>query len=198
MMVKVCGVTNAEDALAAVEAGVSALGFNFWPNSPRYITAEAAAAIAAVLPASVIRVGVFVNETAANIEAIAAAARVQVAQLHGECERLDALPVWRALSVGPGFAPEELDRHSAEAFLLDAPAGAKFGGTGRPFDWDRVRGLTHRIILAGGLDATNVAAAIATVRPWGVDACSRLESAPGRKDHQRMRAFIEAARSKDT
>jgi phosphoribosylanthranilate isomerase len=198
MMVKVCGITNAEDALAAAEAGASALGFNFWPASPRYIAPGQAAEIVAALPADVSAVGVFVNESAARIQEMALQAGVSIVQLHGDCEWPKGLPVWKALPVGEDFDPTALDRFPAAAFLLDSPAGPSYGGTGQAFHWERVRGLRQRIILAGGLDASNVAQAIEAVRPWGVDACSRLESSPGRKNHQRMRAFIQAARSKNS
>lgn len=195
MMVKICGITCAEDALAAAEAGASALGFNFWPGSPRYIAPGRAAEIVAALPAGVSAVGVFVNESAPRIREMARHAGVTIVQLHGDCEWPGSLPVWKALPVGENFDPGVLERFAAEAFLLDSPSGPSYGGTGQTFPWERIRGLRQRVILAGGLDASNVAQAIEAVRPWGVDACSRLESSPGKKDHQRMRAFIQAARS---
>ena len=195
MMVKICGITNLEDALAAAEGGASALGFNFHPPSPRYIKPEAAAGITARLPAGMWKVGVFVNEPPAVIEVILAAAGLDIAQLHGD-EQPEALAgkgrFWKAFRVAPGFAGAGLGRYPAEAFLLDAPAES-YGGSGETFDWNLVRGLPHKIILAGGLDATNVGAAIEAVRPWGVDACSRLESAPGRKDRNKVTEFIKAA-----
>lgn len=193
MMVKICGITNREDALAAIAGGASALGFNFWPKSPRYVPPERAAELLGGLPGGVWKVGIFVNEPAETVAWLAGELGLDVVQLHGEAASPAGLRVWRALPVDAGFRAELLDRHQAEAFLLDAPAGAEVGGTGRSFDWRRAAGLKHRIILAGGLDAQNVREAIRTARPWGVDACSRLESAPGRKDHRKMAAFLRAA-----
>lgn len=196
MMVKICGITNLEDALAAVEGGAAALGFNFYPQSPRYIAPDRAAEIAAAAPASVWKVGVFVNEHPGRIERIAALAHLDVAQLHGD-ENESGYPatlrVWKALRVGPAFSLAALDAHPAEAILLDGPAGAAYGGTGKSFDWSLAAGSGKRIILAGGLDADNVRAAIAAARPWGVDACSRIESRPGRKDHVKMAQFLKEA-----
>lgn len=188
MLVKICGITSHEDAAAAVEAGAGALGFNFWPKSPRYVRAEEAGEI----PAAVLRVGVFVSETEARIREIAKIARLDIVQLHGTATLPAGLRAWRAASVGAEFDPSHLDS-GYEAYLLDAPAGALHGGTGRTFDWNRVRGIAQRIVLAGGLGPDNVAQAIATVRPWGVDACSRLESSPGKKDHHKVAAFCRAA-----
>jgi phosphoribosylanthranilate isomerase len=193
MMVKICGITCREDALAAVEAGASALGFNFYRPSPRYITPDKAARLAGILPSGVLRVGVFVNEPKEVIAAIVEAVPLDVVQLHGDCGKPAGVRVWKAQSVGEDFDPLELQRYEADAFLLDAPAGTQYGGTGRTFDWSRVSGLRQRIVLAGGLGPDNVAEAIAAVKPWGVDACSRLESAPGKKDPVKMREFVRQA-----
>ena len=196
-LVKVCGITNAADARAAVEAGAGALGFNFYSKSPRYLSAIDAAAITAVVPAGILKVGVFVNESPARVAEIVREAGLDVAQLHGD-EGADSVPpgvrVWKAFRVNETFALEQLERFPAEAFLLDAPT-EMYGGSGHTFDWTRARGVAGRILLAGGLDETNVREAIAVARPWGVDACSRLESAPGKKDHGRMARFIAAAHS---
>lgn len=196
-LVKVCGITNTEDAMAAVAAGAGALGFNFYPRSPRYVTPEQAAGIGAGVPAGVLKVGVFVNESPARVEEIAREAGLEVAQLHGD-EPAGAVPsgvrVWKAFRVNADFDPAQLDRFPAEAFLLDTPT-AMYGGSGHTFDWARAHGAKARILLAGGLDESNVRDAIAAVHPWGVDACSRLESAPGKKDHGRLRRFIAAAHS---
>ncbi len=196
MMVKICGITNRGDALAAAEGGASALGFNFYPKSPRYLTPESAGEIAAAVPPGVLKVGVFVNEAAEAVRAVAARVGLDVVQLHGESAQAPAgLRVWRALAVGPGFNIASLDSISAEAFLLDAPSGSQYGGTGRTFDWSLARGARRPVIVAGGLDETNVRRAIEEARPWGVDACSRLESAPGQKDRRRMAEFLKAALS---
>ena len=191
-LVKICGITALEDALAACDAGAGALGFNFWPRSPRYIEPERARRIIERIPGGVLAVGVFVDEPAERIEAIAAAAGIEVAQLHGACGA-PRLRWWKALEAVPDVR-REIEQFEAEAFLLDAPAGAQRGGTGRTFDWALAAGLPRRIVLAGGLGPDNVGEAIRAARPWGVDACSRLESAPGRKDAAKVRAFVRAVR----
>lgn len=196
-VVKVCGITNLEDALAAVEAGAGALGFNFYAGSPRYVSAVEAAAITAGIPAGILKVGVFVNEAPGRVVEIVREAGLDVAQLHGD-EGADGVPpgvrVWKAFRVDDGFSLEQLESFPAEAFLLDTPT-KMYGGSGHTFDWARARGAAGRILLAGGLDENNVREAIAAARPWGVDACSRLETAPGKKDHGRMARFIAAAHS---
>ena len=195
MIAKICGITNAGDAQAAVEGGATALGFNFYPRSPRYVAPGRAAELAAVLPPSVWKVGVFVNETAAHVAAIARDTGLDVVQLHGDEIAADypaGLRVWKAVRVAGAFDPALWNDCPAEALLLDGPAGALYGGAGVPFDWSLVP-AGRRIVLAGGLDESNVRAAIAQAHPWGVDACSRLESAPGRKDHRKMAAFLRAA-----
>jgi len=190
-MVKICGITNDADAIHAVEHGAGALGFNFWPHSPRFVDTLTAARIAAGLP--VLKVGVFVNESAGRIAAVMREAALDVAQLHGDCGLPEGIRLWRAVSVKPGFDPASLDDPAFEAFLLDAPVGDLYGGGGVPFDWSLARGVRRRILVAGGLDAANVRRAIEAIRPWGVDACSRLESSPGRKDHSKVAAFLAAA-----
>lgn len=198
MIVKVCGITNMEDALAAAEAGASAIGFNFYPKSPRYISRNEAAMLAGRLPRHVWRVGVFVNERPDVVLDIALHVPLDVVQIHGRTKWPAGVRVWKALSVGPDFQREILYEYSVEAFLLDAPSGARYGGTGRTYDWARVAGLPGKIVLAGGLDEQNVADAVRMAQPWGVDACSRLESAPGKKDLRRMEAFIKAALAAQT
>lgn len=196
MIVKVCGITNRDDALLAVEAGASALGFNFYPKSPRFLEPEQAARIIELLPTTIWKVGVFVNEAPARVAEVTRLAGLDVAQLHGD-EGIEGIPagirVWKALAVIPDFRLTLLDTFPVEAFLLDSRAPGQYGGTGRSFDWTAVRGSRHKIVLAGGLDASNVRAAIDAAQPWGVDACSRLESSPGRKDSERVRAFVRAA-----
>jgi phosphoribosylanthranilate isomerase len=194
MMVKICGITNREDALAAIDGGASALGFNFYPKSPRYLDPERAAALIPQLPATVWKVGVFVNETPERITEVAKHVGLDIVQVVGEAGRMLNLRVWKAIHVDEDFLLSQLDNYPAEAVLLDTPAGEAYGGTGRTFDWSRAAGATKmKIILAGGLDATNVRQAIAAVHPWGVDACSRIESSPGRKDHAKMAHFLREA-----
>jgi len=189
MMVKICGITNQADADLCVEAGASALGFNFHEPSPRFIAPVQAAAIAGALPPAVTKVGIFVTQDAAMIEQMTREIGLDVAQVYGEA-RPSAVRYWRACHAG-NFSQELAN--GAEAVLLDTPGGAMPGGTGKTFDWTAARGLTLRVIIAGGLDETNVRAAIDAAQPWGVDACSRLESSPGRKDAQKVRKFIQAA-----
>lgn len=193
MMVKICGITNREDALAAAQRGAAAIGFNFWPRSPRYIHPEAAAAIAGELPVSVWKVGVFVAEAAETVAKTAREIGLDIVQIYGGGEAPSDVRVWRAVAVDDGFRAQRLGEPGVEAFLLDAPAGEEQGGTGRHWDWSRAAGAAARIVVAGGLDADNVGAAIEAARPWGVDACSRLESSPGKKDHVKMAAFLKAA-----
>ena len=194
MILKICGITNQDDASAAIDAGATAMGFNFYPRSPRYIAPEQAADI--VTAEGVRRVGVFVNENSARVEEIARIARLDVAQLHGDespAQYPGSLTVWKALRVGTGFNLARYDDNPAEALLLDGPAGELYGGAGKSFDWRLVRGTDRKIVLAGGLDGSNVAMAIELVNPWGVDACSRIESAPGKKDRKKMTEFLQAA-----
>ncbi len=194
MMVKICGITNRDDALAAVEAGASALWFNFYPKSPRYLSPQAAQAIVAELPPTVLKVGVFVDETNPAIQAILREAALDIAQVHGK-QPVYGFRCWRARQVNSSFRCESLDDPAAEAFLLDAPSEELRGGTGRTFDWSKARIPGRRIVIAGGLDGDNVRQAIEQAEPWGVDACSRLESNPGKKDRLKMKQFIKAALS---
>jgi phosphoribosylanthranilate isomerase len=213
MMVKICGITNREDALAAIDGGAAALGFNFCPASPRYIAPDEAAAIAVGLPAGVWKVGVFVDESPEAVLRTAAQVGLDIAQLHGN-EAPERYPrgmrVWKAIRVvGQAFSLPTAG--SAEAVLLYGAA------SGQVFEWSVVGqailpadalssaskpaekpaaakiGRPTRVILAGGLDAGNVREAIEQVHPWGVDACSRIESSPGRKDRFKMAAFLKAA-----
>jgi phosphoribosylanthranilate isomerase len=195
MIVKICGITNREDALAAIDGGASALGFNFYAQSPRYIEPDAAARVASGLPAGVWRVGVFVNEPLERITDVARRVGLDVVQLVGPSILPAGLRVWQTAYMNEDFRLADIQNNSAEAVLLDTPAGKAYGGTGRSFDWSRAAGSTKRIILAGGLDAGNVRQAIAAANPWGVDICSRIESSPGRKDHVKMAEFLRAAQS---
>jgi phosphoribosylanthranilate isomerase len=194
-LVKICGVTCLEDALGSVVAGADALGFNFWPRSPRWIEPARARAIMEALPERVLKVGVFVDTEPEEVERVVSLAGLDVAQLHGATARAPALRWWQALAATADRLRETMERSTAEAFLIDTPAGEARGGTGRAFDWSLAGGLPGRIVLAGGLGPDNVAEAIRTVHPWGVDACSRLERSPGRKDLEKVEAFIRAARS---
>jgi phosphoribosylanthranilate isomerase len=188
MFVKICGITNREDALAAIDSGARALGFIFHPPSPRYVTPEALEPWLAEIPADIWKVGVFVNEDPRRIEQIAVQLHLDVAQLHGN-ETPDRHPhnlrIWKAFRVnGKGSPPPS---YPAEAILLDGP------GSGQTFKWEVAHSVSTHLILAGGLTPENVQAAIHQTHPWGVDTASGVESSPGRKDHARMKMFIEAA-----
>jgi phosphoribosylanthranilate isomerase len=193
MMVKICGITNHDDALAAVEAGASAIGFNFHRESPRYISPTGAALIAENIPIGVWKVGVFVDDDADSVARVALQVGLNVAQLYGKAQaRVDR--VWRACRVDDPLGLKIfLSDQTVEALLLDSLSEKQYGGTGQTFDWSRANGLPKKIIIAGGLDSSNVGRAIQEAQPWGVDACSRLEKSPGLKDHDKMRQFIKAA-----
>lgn len=188
MFVKMCGITNREDALAAVDAGAGALGFIFYEKSPRAVTPEQIESFVNEIPKNVWRVGVFVNESPARIEEIGRRLSLDVAQLHGSetpSQHPRGLRVWKAFRIADGRIPNA--EYPAEAILLDGPS------SGNSFDWSIGAGFPGNLIVAGGLDENNVREAVAAAHPWGVDVSSRLESSPGRKDHVRMKKFIEAA-----
>jgi phosphoribosylanthranilate isomerase len=194
MIVKICGITNREDALVAVEGGATALGFNFYPASPRYVAPAQAQSIAGIVPARVWKVGLFVNAQPEAALGIAAQTGMDILQVHGNAGEFPAgIRLWKAVRVGPDFRFAELDSPTAEAFLLDTPSETLHGGTGQTFDWKVARGAPRKVILAGGLDENNVRQAIEEAMPWGVDACSRLEAMPGRKDHLKLARFLKAA-----
>ncbi len=188
MFVKICGITNREDALAAVDAGARALGFIFYPKSPRAVTPAQIETFVSEIPKDIWKVGIFVDESPAKIEEIGASLGLDIAQLHGN-ETPDQHPrdlrIWKAFRVTDGRLPEPV--HSTEATLLDGPS------TGKPFDWSLAADFPGKLIVAGGLDEHNVQDAIMIAQPWGVDVSSGIETAPGRKDHVRMKKFIEAA-----
>ena len=205
VQIKICGITNLEDALVAVSAGADALGFNFYRRSARFIEPLAARRIIEQIPLTVLTVGVFVNEDGPEeVARIADQARVAAVQLHGDesidyCRALKDRFVIKALRVADDFVPESAARYGTDAILLDAFSGEARGGTGRMLDWGlarRTRELVPKLFLAGGLAPENVAEAIRAVEPYAVDACSRLECAPGRKDASRVEAFIAAAHVK--
>jgi phosphoribosylanthranilate isomerase len=202
--IKICGITNLDDALAAVNAGADALGFNFYKPSPRYITPEAARQIISELPESILTVAVFVNEPSPqSTEQLASDTGVTAIQLHGNespsyCRDLKNRYVIKALAAGPDFDTRRATEYDVEAILLDTKDDALRGGTGRVFDWSiaqRVRRTVPKLFLAGGLSLQNIEHAIQTVDPYGVDACSALEETPGKKNHERMREFVKKIRS---
>jgi phosphoribosylanthranilate isomerase len=216
LRIKICGVTRVQDAAAAVRAGADAIGLIFAAESRRRVSVEQAAAIAAAVPAGVDRVGVFVDESPARIRELVASVGLSAVQLHGDepasaAAELSGVPVIKAVPVaGPEFADDLLAYAEAcrrkgampAAFLLDTAAVGKYGGTGRAFDWNwvaqaraagKLEGLPP-LYLAGGLTAANVAAAVRTARPDGVDTAGGVEISPGLKDHAKVKAFCDAAR----
>ncbi len=211
MFVKICGLTNLEDARAACDAGADLLGFTFYPPSPRYIAPERCAEIVKALRGDLTAadrregaprlVGLFVNTPPNEVANVLDACGLDLAQLHGD-EGIDVLQALggRAYKAFRGNGYDQAAFAEAgpgtPAFLVDAAVAGKFGGTGQTGDWDGAAALArrHQLLLAGGLTADNVAAAVARVRPWGVDVASGVEATPGRKDHAKVRAFIENAK----
>ncbi|MDQ3257552.1 MAG: phosphoribosylanthranilate isomerase, partial [Acidobacteriota bacterium] len=203
--VKICGITNVEDALAAIDAGVWALGFNFYRGSARYLAPHSARRIIEQLPSSVLSVGVFVNQDSpTSVAQVIDESGVGAAQLHGDespafCRALGRYKTIKALRVGRGFMTEQAAKYQTDAILLDAFCEQARGGTGKTFDWAvarRVRGCIPKLILAGGLTVANVEAAVKAVEPYAVDVCSGVEFAPGHKEPNLMRAFVNAAQKK--
>ncbi len=200
--VKICGITRIEDGLAAAHAGADAIGLVFAPASPRRVTAAQAAAIAAALPPFVSSVALFVDPSAEEVRAVLQRFRPDLLQFHGDeppdfCAAF-GLPYLKAVRVRP--ATDLLQYAAAYAgargLLLDAYHPDSHGGTGQRFDWDLIpRGLPRPIVLAGGLDPDNVAAAVSRVRPWAVDVSSGVEVAKGIKDASRIARFIREVRN---
>jgi len=206
--VKICGITNLEDALLSAELGADALGLNFYAKSPRFITPEKARALVEGLPANVLTVGVFVDAEINTIEDAVRTIELGAVQLHGKESpefvkvlrgRL-GIPVIKAFKISNPFQPEDVLLFDADAILLDAYSPALYGGTGETFDWTiarQIRDVFPKIYLAGGLSPENVWSAIGEVGPFAVDACSSLEASPGNKDPEKLRRFIAEAKRND-
>ena len=203
--VKICGITNPADALLSVKFGADALGFNFYEKSPRYILPEKAREIAGQLPAEILKVGVFVNESLEKVVEIAEIVKLDALQLHGAetpefARQLKAetnLEIIKALRVSPRFKPEDVLQYETDAILLDAYSLREHGGTGEIFDWEvakKVREIFPKMYLAGGLSQDNVADAILEVKPFAVDACSCLEAEKGKKDKTALINFLNNVR----
>lgn len=187
-VIKICGITRQEDLRTSLDAGANAIGFNFYEKSPRYLNPENARNLET--PPGCLRVGVFVNASAGHAASIAKQARLDVLQLHGRYDdATQGSRIWRSVAAG---SPLPDKNPLCEAWLLDTPT-PDYGGSGRTFDWTLAQNFPFRIVLAGGLGPDNVADAISAVHPWGVDACSRLESSPGRKDAELVRRFVANA-----
>ena len=204
IQVKICGITNPEDAAAALEAGADALGFVFHRKSPRYVEPQVVKSIVAGLPPFILPVGVFVNEEPKVVRDLMDLCGLALAQLHGDesagyCETLGR-PVIKAIGLKDRASLLALAEYKGRAhvrgFLLDTFAPDTYGGTGRTTDWTIAAELAKSVtvILAGGLNPDNVATAVATVKPYAVDVSSGVEASPGKKDHARIHAFVQAAK----
>ena len=200
--VKICGVTNVADALMAAEAGADLIGLNFYEKSPRYISLATAAEISRALSPFVLRVGVFVNPEAEQVMEAIAACGLNLLQFHGDedsdfCTHFGLMSV-KALRVRDAESLQKLESFNTDAFLLDAYSKSGLGGTGEKFNWElavEAQKFGKPIFLAGGLTPENVADAVQQVRPFAVDVSSSVESAPGKKDAAKVRAFIAAVKS---
>jgi phosphoribosylanthranilate isomerase len=200
--VKICGITDSTDALAAVGAGADALGFIFCEQSPRDMTVPAVAEISRQLPRFTIRVGVFVNAPEDLVFRAIAKCGLSLLQFHGDeppeyCTRFGLMSM-KAFRIRSAETLEELPKYRTDAWLLDAYSPGIRGGTGERFNWDlavRAREFGRPVFLAGGLTPENVAEAVRKVQPFGVDVSSGVEAAPGKKDHAKMRDFIRAVKT---
>jgi phosphoribosylanthranilate isomerase len=195
MMVKICGITRRVDADAAVRAGAGMIGFIFWPASPRFIDPERAREIAAALPSAVTAVGVFVNQDAAEVNRIAETAQLGAVQLHGDETPAFAAAISRPVLKACAADDDRLGRWpAAVTLLIDVFDRERRGGTGQTVDWEKAAAVaaTREVLLAGGLTPANVAAAVARVRPFGIDVSSGVERAPGIKDAAKIDALFAA------
>ncbi|HEY0283865.1 MAG TPA: phosphoribosylanthranilate isomerase [Vicinamibacterales bacterium] len=222
LFVKICGITRAQDAELAANLGASAIGFVFWPDSPRYVHARTVTAMTANVSPSVLKVGVFVDQPIADVARMIDEAGLDVAQLHGHespdyCRQLmirltpdttdmkipvvgtavvsgSSRTIFKAVALAGNGSIDVDDFDPDVVFLVDAHDPVRFGGTGKTVSWESAREIaaTRRTILAGGLNAANIKLAVRSVRPYGVDVSSGVESAPGVKDPNRLRTFFEA------
>jgi phosphoribosylanthranilate isomerase len=201
--VKICGITNVEDALLAVQWGADLIGLNFYPPSPRYVTPEAAFEIRQAIPANVQCVGVFVNSTRSQIANLVERLKLDLIQFHGDEQGEDLLG-WmcqtiKAVRIKQKEALPDINQISTTYLLLDTYQAGRYGGTGETFEWKKILSCVSRredrLILAGGLTPENVTSAVRSVHPWAVDVASGVEIAPGRKDPEKLRAFITNAKT---
>jgi phosphoribosylanthranilate isomerase len=215
LFVKICGMTRLQDAELAAGLGASALGFVFWPGSPRYVAPDSARFIAASVPAPVVKVGVFVDQPVGEVARIIDHVGLDAAQLHGHespeyCRELQrelqyvvsgfsrtsgrTITVIKSIGITDNGSAAIAEYDPDVVLLVDAHDPERFGGTGKVVNWDAAREIaaTRSTILAGGLNAANIKLAVRTVQPYGVDVSSGVESAPGLKDPNRLRTFFEA------
>ncbi|MDB6124691.1 MAG: N-(5-phosphoribosyl)anthranilate isomerase [Pedosphaera sp.] len=201
-IVKICGITNIDDGLAAADAGADAIGLMFFEQSPRNVSLQTASEIANRLPPYVIKVGVFVNPSEEVVMRAISECGLNILQFHGEetpefCQLFPVMTI-KAFRVKDEESLKALPEYQTDAWLLDAYVADKLGGTGAKFNWDlaiAAQKLGRPIFLAGGLTPENVADAIRKVQPYAVDVSSGVESAPGKKDYAKVQAFIKAAKS---
>ena len=201
--VKICGITNVEDARDAVLSGCDAIGFGFFRKSPRYVTAAQASKIVKVLPRGVIKIGVFVNAREQTIKRIAKLCRLDILQFHGSespefCARFKGYKVMKVFRVKDAIDITRISRYKTFAYFFDTFVPDKPGGTGETFDWRLLRFLEtvkQPIFLSGGLNERNVKRAILTAQPDWVDVCSSVEIIPGKKDRVKVKRFIAAAKA---
>jgi phosphoribosylanthranilate isomerase len=202
--VKICGITNLEDALSSIKAGCDALGFAFFKKSPRYIEPEHVREIVAKLPADIIKIGVFVDAREKDIRNISKMCKLDMLQFHGRetpdfCKRFKGCKIIKAFRVKDEVDPRRISKYKAFAYLFDTYVKSKAGGTGKRFDWKLIRHigkLNRPVFLSGGLTAGNVESAIKIACPDWVDVCSYVESKPGKKDHKKIKKFIAAAKKR--
>ncbi|MBN1360280.1 MAG: phosphoribosylanthranilate isomerase [Sedimentisphaerales bacterium] len=198
--VKICGITNYDDAAAAMDLGADLLGFNFYPRSPRYVTAQKAAQIINKLPAFIDVAGVFVNSTLEETREIASQCQLDWVQLHGDenpefCRWLayDSAKTMKAFQVKDEQDLKQVDDYFTDAILLDAYDPKRYGGTGLTFDWNIIGHIGKRVFLAGGVNPDNAVAAM-ELGVYGIDVCSGIESKPGKKDHRKMKKLFDNIR----
>ena len=200
--IKICGITNLDDGLEAIAAGVDALGFVFVPNTPRYITPSQAKLVIKQLPPFITNVGLFVDNEIGEIEDIVNHCKLDAVQLHGNespemCTKIRfQTKVIKSFHVKkePQVLRNEIENYRVDAYLLDTFIKGKAGGTGQTFDWRIAEGLSQRIILAGGLTPDNIGTAIAQLQPYGVDVSSGVEKSPGKKDTNKIYSFVRQVR----
>jgi phosphoribosylanthranilate isomerase len=195
--VKICGITNYEDAVAAMDMGADLLGFNFFPESPRYVPLKEVAQIINRLPAFVTTAGVFVNASPEQIREVIRACQIDWIQLHGDespdfCQSLatDNVSIMKALRIRKKTDIDRADSYFTDAILLDAFHPQKYGGTGLTFDWNIIGHIGKRVFLAGGINPDNAADAV-KLGVYGIDVCSGIEAEPGKKDHKKMKRLFE-------
>ena len=203
--VKICGITNIEDALTSTEAGCDALGFIFYKKSPRYISPQEAKAVIRALPKNVIKIGVFVNAREDYIRRIAKYCGLNMLQFHGDessefCAKFKGYKIIKAFRIKSKEDTKDIFRYRVFAYLFDTKLRSKFGGTGLRFNWSLVRhidGLRRPVFLSGGLSAQNVLKAIETLHPDWVDVSSSVELKPGKKDRKKVNRFIQTVKGKE-